>query len=94
MTEFAFRPELFDAREQAQQALSECGFNFFEHYLAIDLLHEEYGLEVCGIREYETAMSIQRVMQKTFPEWSKSSCYLKEYGSDSGWKIVIQHRRW
>jgi hypothetical protein len=48
---FLFFPELFEERGKAAELLDIGGFTWFTDYSSIDLLHEEYGLEVCGIKE-------------------------------------------
>ena len=45
-----FRPELFEHRARVSGLLDEAGFLPFSEYGSIDLLHAEYGLEVCGIQ--------------------------------------------
>jgi hypothetical protein len=92
MTQFSFRQELFEEKARAQEVLSNASFNWFEDYQSVDLLHEEYGLEVCGIRDEETALGIKEVMERTFVKWWNSAYYYKDYGADVGWKVIIQQK--
>ena len=70
MAEFRFCPELFEIRALVQERLTDRGFEWFSHYSAVDLLHDTFGIEVCGIRERDDAVAIQRVLCRMFPDWS------------------------
>jgi hypothetical protein len=73
-------------------ALEREGYRFLESYTAIDLIHEEYGLEVCGVREYDDAQRIIDILCCTFNNWVWRSCYYDDYSLDIGWKIVVSRR--
>ena len=89
MTEFNFHPELFEQRAMAIKALSEHGFNWLEHFSSVDLLHDLFGLEVCGIAQKPLAASILRVLERVFPEWIYSDLCYHDDERDRGWKAVI-----
>jgi hypothetical protein len=86
---YVFYPELFELRSRAADILDEAGFVWFSHYSSIDLLHPEYGLEVCGIHEESSVEPIAAAMMSGFPQWHYSSICHKEYGREPGWKFSI-----
>lgn len=86
---FIFRPELFASRGQAADALAEGGFDMFGDYSSIDILHEEYGLEICGIREKAAVEPISAIMEKTFPHWHHGRACGKDYGIEPGWTVSL-----
>ena len=59
MEPFAFHPELFELRNEVLEALGSHGFAWLSEFASIDLLHDVYGLEVCGIRAEDDARSIE-----------------------------------
>ena len=86
---FVFRGELFEARGKASELLDEAGFAWLSHYSSIDLLHAEYGLEVCGVHEEAHLVPIAKVMQTVFPQWHFYRVCNKDYGREPGWKFSI-----
>jgi hypothetical protein len=67
--EFRFAPELFELRTNVIESLDAQGFAWFSHYSSVDCLHDVYGIEVCGIKEHEDAVSILRILVQMFPDW-------------------------
>ena len=91
MSAFTFHPDLFEHRNDALAALDEAGYQWMTDFSTIDVLHDLYGLEVCGIKDEDDAQRILELLQQTF-RWSHGHTYLKEWGSrDPGWKVVV-HR--
>lgn len=86
---FVFYPELFELRGKASDVLDEAGFAWFSHYGSIDLLHQEYGLEVCGIHEESSVEPIATAMKSGFPQWHYFGLCHKDYGREPGWKFSI-----
>lgn len=86
---FVFYPELFEARGRASEILEKAGFAWFSHYGSIDLLHEEYGLEVCGIKEEIDVEPIGAAMRAGFPQWHFCWVCHKDCGREPGWKYRI-----
>ncbi len=84
-----FHPELFECRSRASEILAEAGFDWFSHYGSIDLLHEEYGLEVCGIQEESNVELIINAMHSAFPHWHYYGLCRKDCGREPGWKFAI-----
>jgi len=66
---FRFSPELFEFRSDAIAKLQDHGYMWLSHYSAVDCLHDVYGLEVCGIREQNDALAIQKILMRMFPAW-------------------------
>jgi hypothetical protein len=84
---FQFHPELFDYKTKAAKVLDAAGFAWFSDYDSIDLLHEEFGLEVCGIQKDESVQPIVRAMRHAFPHWHYSVAFHKCCGREVGWKF-------
>ena len=45
-----FHPELFEHKARALEHLEDAGFIWLSDFTTIDLLHQDYGIEVCGIK--------------------------------------------
>jgi hypothetical protein len=84
-----FRPELFECKGRASELLDAAGFAWFSDYGSIDLLHEEHGLEVCGIREDSSVERIAQVMRSGFPHWHYSHVCHKDCGREPGWRFSL-----
>jgi len=91
-TEFILREELFAKRSEAQDVLAEVGLHIFEAYSSIDLLHQENGLEICGIKDEPTAIAVKRTLQKMFSELKLGRHFYKDTGADIGWKVVVTEK--
>jgi hypothetical protein len=72
-------------------ALAERGYQWPANFTAIDLLHEAFGLEICGIPREEEAVEIQFLLHKLLPMWKHSHLSCKSGDRDPGWKVTI-HR--
>ena len=90
---FAFHPELFEHRTLALKALAAHDLHWFEHFGSVDLLHDLFGLEVCGIIEESDAHLALCVLQETFPDWPHSDVHYRRSGRDRGWKAIIHKNR-
>tara|TARA_Y100000588_G_scaffold337667_1_gene379277 strand:+ start:438 stop:746 length:309 start_codon:yes stop_codon:yes gene_type:complete len=87
-----FHPELFECRSRAVEALEEGGFAWMSHYGSVDILHQEYGLEVCGIHQQDDAGKILDILRKLFPDWIYAHAYYEDYGREMGWRALLyQH---
>jgi hypothetical protein len=84
-----FRPELFECKGKASDFLNAAGFTWFSDYSSIDLLHEEFGLEVCGIQDDSNVEPIAGAMRDGFPHWHYSHVCLKNGERDPGWKFAL-----
>jgi hypothetical protein len=89
MTQFAFHPDLFERRNRALQALADRGYTWMEHFGSVDLLHDLYGLEVCGIPKESDSTAILGLLQKLFPDWQHSDVHYHDRSRDRGWKVLI-----
>lgn len=87
-----FEPELFAHRARVREALDQGGVIWLSHYSAVDLAHEEYGIEVCGIQDPNEIPRITAILVKLFPSWKYTTCYLQDYGREVGWKVIIHQR--
>ncbi len=86
---FQFHAELFEDKAKATEILEEAGFIWMSDYSSIDLIHEECGLEVCGIREASNVQPIGLAMRRAFPHWHFHGICSKSFGRDPGWKFSI-----
>ncbi len=87
-----FHTELFEHRWIASERLAQHGFEWLADYTTIDLLHEEFGLGVGGIRDESAACRMVAILQAMFPTWRYLSVFEKDWGDrDLGWWIEI-HR--
>lgn len=87
--DFEFYPELFEHRSRASELLETAGYTWFSDYTSIDLLHEEYGLEICGVQNECDVKPIVDALQQGFPHWHHQKVSLHDYGRDPGWAVSI-----
>jgi hypothetical protein len=86
---FQFHPELFECKGRASEILDRAGFAWLSDYSSIDLLHDEFGLEVCGIHEERNVEPIAQAMRSGFPHWHYSHICYNECGREPGWKFAL-----
>jgi hypothetical protein len=84
----AFRPELFEAKARAQEALEQSGLLWLRDYGCCDVLHEEYGVELEGFSDRQTALEALRVLRRSFPSW-RFSCVWYRHHMDAKWCCSI-----
>lgn len=93
MQEFEFHPDLFALRGEVMEALSDAEFVWLTDYGAIDLAHDIYGLEVCGIREEHDARTIEQILIRMFPDWVYRRVYYQDRSHiEEGWKVVMSQK--
>ena len=85
--DFEFYPELFEHRSRASELLEAAGYTWFSDFSSIDLLHEEYGLEICGVQNEEDVKPIMEALQEGFPHWHHQKVCLHDCGRDPGWAV-------
>jgi hypothetical protein len=87
---FAFHAELFEFRDLVLGALADAGYAWLSDFASVDLLHDVYGLEVCGIREERDVKPITALLRRLFPGWRYGHSYYKDGSTrEPGWKVVI-----
>lgn len=86
--DFAFHPELYEDRSRATELLEEAGYTWFVDYTSIDPVHEDYGLEISGIKE-EDVKAIMDALQGEFPHWHHHKYSMHEGGREPGWTIIL-----
>jgi hypothetical protein len=90
MEQFAFHPELFELRNLVLEMLADHGFLWLSNYGSVDMQHDVYGLEVCGIHQKEDAHAILTLLRKQFPSWLHTRMYYKDASTrEPGWKVII-----
>jgi len=65
---FAWHPELFEHRARMLEALDAAGLLLSVDFESVDILHEEFGIEVCGMPQEPTAFQVLRLMQTVVPD--------------------------
>jgi hypothetical protein len=89
VSNFDFHPELFERRTLALETLAENGYVWLEGFTSVDLLHDLFGLEVCGIAKRNDAEIILSILEGLFPEWPYSDLHYHDYERDRGWKAMV-----
>ena len=84
-----FHPELFEQRSRASELLDAAGYAWFSDYTSIDPVHEDYGLEICGIQDDRDVKPILDALQEGFPHWHHHHCCLHDAGREPGWSVTI-----
>ena len=87
--DFEFYPELFEHRGRAAELLEAAGYTWFSDFSSIDLLHEEHGLEICGVQNEQDIKPIMEALQRGFPHWHHQKIYLHDCGREPGWTVSI-----
>ena len=92
---FRFSPELFELRSEAFEALAAADIDYMVDFQGIDVLHDNFGLEVFGIPNEETATKILPVIINTLIGWqkirgeSKQKVFRRCFDCYSGWKAEV-----
>ena len=87
--DFEYYPELFEHRSRALELVASAGCEWMRDYSSIDLLQEDYGLEVCGIRNETHISPIIEVLQRGFPHWHHLQVSAREHGIEEGWSVSV-----
>jgi hypothetical protein len=87
--DFEFYPELFEQRGRVADILAAAGYSWFGDFSSIEPLHEEYGLEVCGILNDNAVGPIMEALRREFPHWHHQKVCLQDYGREPGWTVSI-----
>jgi hypothetical protein len=85
---FEFYPELFEDRNRALEMLEEAGFAWFSDFTSIDPVHEDYGLEISGVKE-EDVKPIMNALEQGFPHWHHHKYSLHDGGREPGWSVIL-----
>ena len=84
--------EVIEMRSELQDRLTQAGIRWLSDYGAIDTMQREGGVEVCGIRNEQTAKEVFRVSLLVFPKLPFRRIYYKDVGREVGWKVIIARR--
>lgn len=84
-----FYPELFGHRNEAIELLEAVGYSWFSDYGSIDPTHEDYGLEVGGIRNDRDVKPILDALQAGFPHWHHHYYCTHGCEREPGWAVTI-----
>ena len=91
MSEFQFHGDLFVCRQQVLILLADNGFQWLNHFRAVDVIHELYGLEVTGIAHELEAEAIEKLLQNNL-EWNFVRRTYEDRRCECGWKVRISRR--
>ena len=69
MEPLRFAPELFEQRNEVLATLADAGYTWLSHFSSVDVMHDVYGIEVCGIHHRDDARDIQEILIRMFPAW-------------------------
>jgi len=83
--DFEFYPELFEYRSRALELLETAGYTWLSDFSSIDLLHDDYGLEICGVQNEKDVKLMMEALQRGFPHWHHQRVCLHDCGRDPGW---------
>ena len=92
MKAFRFEPALFGHRDHVLQALSRGGYQWFSDFKTIGVLHETYGIEVCGISSEAKARQMLAVLSRTFPTWRFAFVENNEFEDSTQSWMACLHR--
>jgi hypothetical protein len=87
--DFEFHPELFEHRSRASGLLEMAGYTWFSDFSSIEPIHEEYGLEICGILNEGDVGPIAEALQRGFPHWHHQRICLQDHGREPGWTVSL-----
>ena len=87
--DFEFYPELFGHRSRVAELLEAAGYTWFSDFASIEPLHEEYGLEICGIKNERDVRPIAEALQRGFPHWHHQVTSLQDDGREPGWTVSL-----
>jgi hypothetical protein len=87
--DFEFHPELFEHRSRASELLETAGYTWFSDFSSIEPIHEEYGLEICGILNEGDVGPIAEALQRGFPHWHHQRICLQDHGREPGWTVSL-----
>jgi hypothetical protein len=85
-----FFSELSGHRNEVVTELHDQGYDHLIHYASVELLHDTYGIEVCGIPKEEDAEEILAILRQMFPSWTEGYTHCKDFGCDQGFVARIQ----
>ena len=94
MSHFDFHGELFDIRITVIDGLAEHGYTWLSDYGAVDIRHDDYGLEVTAIRDESVARDIERHLRCMLPNWRQVNRYYEDLNTlEIGWKVVVTKKK-
>lgn len=89
MQSFLFSPELFECRSQLMSAFESADLLMFRDYAAIDLDHDNYGLDVTGIKNENDSVKMLLILYDVFPSWRYGDRVYDDSPVEPGWRILI-----
>ena len=91
---FNFHGELFEIRMAVIDGLAESGYTWLSDYGAVDIRHDDYGLEVTAIHHESDAKKIEKLLGHMLPSWRHLTTYYEDHNTlEIGWKVVVTRNK-
>ncbi|MDB6067093.1 MAG: hypothetical protein JWR26_3301 [Pedosphaera sp.] len=87
--DFEFYPELLEYQTVASELLEEAGYIWFKDFSSIEIVQEDYGLEISGMRNERDGRRVLKALQQGFPHWHHYKVSQQDYGREQGWMVAI-----
>jgi len=92
--DFKFHSELFAEKAKVEEALAALDFSSFaKDFDCVDCIHDLYGVEICGIKERKTVISILQAVRRLYPKWHGSCQHYDGDEDDRGWRVRVHRDR-
>lgn len=88
MNAFVFYPELFESRNRLMEELLAADYRWLSSYSSVDIDHERFMLEVCGIQDRADATAMRSVASRAFNS-SWFQVWYKDFGIEQGWILEV-----
>ena len=62
---------------------------WFKDFSSIEIVQEDYGLEISGMRNERHGRRVLRALQQGFPHWHHYKVSQQDYGREQGWMVAI-----
>ncbi len=89
LTSFDFYPELFEYQGRASELLEAGGYTWFRDYGSIGLVHEDYGLEIGGIKRDQDVKPVLDILRAGLPHWHHHHYCYHEGDMEPGWTVSV-----
>jgi hypothetical protein len=90
---FAYSSELLALAQGLKGDLASAGYDEGIDFSSVDAMHDVHGLEVCGIRNSDAALEVNRLLLRLFPSWNAGWLHAPGHSSAQDWVATIQRDR-
>jgi hypothetical protein len=92
MRQFQFHPELLETCTNVRRVLDGNDIVWFRDFASVDAIHDDYGVEVCGIKNPTVAGRVLTILTQLLPALPYRVCYLDDQKIDPGWVVELSKR--